>query len=117
MKIEVTGQSTKTDKWVKIIVLCEQSVYTCSMSERETSLTTYLKQEQGVEQIVVYEYESGCTIPHKVENEYELYYHICLWDYTDKGLMDVTIDFKIHHAKWTVFADDYDEANIRCSRD
>ena len=113
MILVVSGESVATNKWVKIIVPCVQSVYTCSISERETSLTTYLVEND----IEVLSYETGCKIPRTVKNEDELYYHICLWDFTDKDLMDVTIDFKIHHAKCTVFADDYDEANIRCSRD
>lgn len=114
MKLVISGESRTTNKWVEIIVPCEQSVYTCSMSREETSLTTYLKDRQSIK---VREYERGCTISHEVENTGELYYHICQWDTTEVGLLDVTIDFKIYHAKWTVFADDYDEANIRKTRD
>lgn len=129
MKLVVKGYHVLTDERVKITVYCKESIFRVA----EKSWTTYLDdnfgaapywvdgklqydendKEHHLEQIIV------STKNGFVENEDEIYpqdgnnyYHICWWANTVAGYRDVTIDFHLNHIGVTIYADDYNEANI-----
>lgn len=130
MRFVVTGNHVITDEYVKITVYCKESIFKCG----ESSFTTYLDREFGAvhfwedgklqydendnehnkEQIIV------ATKNGFVENVDEIfpengnnYYHICWWDNTTGGYMDVTIDFHLKNIKFSIYADDYDASKIK----
>lgn len=111
MKLVVEGRQEVSKRRVRIVIPCYESIYPCASDL--SSITVYLKEGEEIEV-----YDNGQKVQnvdvlklgrHKEENNY---YHICMWDTTVGGYLDVTMDFHLEGIHITVFADNYDESKI-----
>lgn len=97
-------------RYVRIVIPCYESIYPC-VSDL-SSITVYLKEGEEIEV-----YDNGQKVQNvdvlRLSNLKENnYYHICMWDTTVGGYLDVTMDFYLEGISITVFADDYDKSKI-----
>lgn len=110
MKLVVEGRQEVSKRYVRIVIPCYESIYPCASDL--SSITVYLKKEEEIEVYDNKQKVQNVDVLKLSRHEENNYYHICMWDTTMGGYLDVTMDFYLEGIRITVFADDYDESKI-----